>query len=466
MALPTGVSPVTVTGRFVRPDGQPCRGKVTFTPSRTLTGPGTDPQVVMPPAPVVVQLDTLGRISVVLAATDDSDLEPTPWTYSVVEEITGQTARSYSISLPASPASVDLADLAPVAEPEDVETYDQRYLRLAGGTMTGALILEDGSPAASEEYVANAGGGGGGGSPSSTVVAETSYGASSSAGDSATFSRGDHTHGTPALPTPAAIGAATSGHAHTGTYDPAGTAATEVTAHEGDTDPHGDRANAATLYLPKAFTASAQPAGPVAEWHVNYTTDPVNSPDLFRIFNNGVKKTWWNENGSIRGEAAKIDEAAARWYGLSGQTADIWQVLNDRTNAVVLACVKPNGNLVITGSFQGANAAWTVLTSNDADYTPVDSANDEWQPAVRLVGPANETVQMRGRVNVTTTVLNDTPFTLPSQFRPSKTVRISLANGQSTAIHASINTSGVMTIGRGVSSVSWLSFDGVQFSRI
>lgn len=44
---------------------------------------------------------------------------------------------------------------------------------------------------------------------SATVVAETSYGLSSSAGVAADFSRGDHTHGSPALPTPSAIGANT-----------------------------------------------------------------------------------------------------------------------------------------------------------------------------------------------------------------------------------------------------------------
>jgi hypothetical protein len=53
------------------------------------------------------------------------------------------------------------------------------------------------------------GGGGGGPSPSGTVTAETSYGASSTPGSAATYARGDHTHGTPAAPTPAGIGAAT-----------------------------------------------------------------------------------------------------------------------------------------------------------------------------------------------------------------------------------------------------------------
>ena len=58
------------------------------------------------------------------------------------------------------------------------------------------------------------GGGGGGGTPSGTVVSETAFGGSPSAGSASTYSRGDHTHGTPAAPTPASIGAAAASHTH------------------------------------------------------------------------------------------------------------------------------------------------------------------------------------------------------------------------------------------------------------
>lgn len=44
-------------------------------------------------------------------------------------------------------------------------------------------------------------------SPASSVTSETSYGQSSAAGTASVYARGDHTHGTPALPTPASIGA-------------------------------------------------------------------------------------------------------------------------------------------------------------------------------------------------------------------------------------------------------------------
>jgi hypothetical protein len=50
------------------------------------------------------------------------------------------------------------------------------------------------------------GSGGGGGVPSSTVVTETSYAQAPAAGAASTFSRGDHTHGTPpAVPTSGAF---------------------------------------------------------------------------------------------------------------------------------------------------------------------------------------------------------------------------------------------------------------------
>ncbi len=48
--------------------------------------------------------------------------------------------------------------------------------------------------------------------PSASVVAETSFGQSAAAGSLTTYSRGDHTHGTPAAPTPASIGAAPASH--------------------------------------------------------------------------------------------------------------------------------------------------------------------------------------------------------------------------------------------------------------
>jgi len=63
--------------------------------------------------------------------------------------------------------------------------------------------------------VAASGGGGGGGTPASSVVSEQSFGQSPAVGTSTDYARGDHTHGTPAVPAHSALsslGWTASGH--------------------------------------------------------------------------------------------------------------------------------------------------------------------------------------------------------------------------------------------------------------
>ncbi|ROO51073.1 hypothetical protein EDC02_5937 [Micromonospora sp. Llam0] len=86
---------------------------------------------------------------------------------------------------------------------------DPGKVNVAGDTMTGALTLP-GPPsadlhAATKAYV-DSSGGGGGGTPSDTVTAETSFGQSAAAGAATAYSRGDHTHGTPAAQTLSGLG--------------------------------------------------------------------------------------------------------------------------------------------------------------------------------------------------------------------------------------------------------------------
>jgi hypothetical protein len=62
---------------------------------------------------------------------------------------------------------------------------------------------------------ASGGGGGGGGTPASSVVSETTFGQSPAVGTSTDYARGDHTHGTPAVPAHSALsslGWTSSGH--------------------------------------------------------------------------------------------------------------------------------------------------------------------------------------------------------------------------------------------------------------
>lgn len=158
----TGVSQVTVTGSFRKPDGSAASGKVMFTPSARLVTTNDD---LVVPDPVVATLDGSGDVSVSLPATDDVDVSPSGWTWLVEERIENQK-RSYSMVLASSPSTVDLADVAPVDPVSPTTTYTlsegalttdhgyltglgdddhTQYLLKAGGTMTGKIVL-DGVP--------------------------------------------------------------------------------------------------------------------------------------------------------------------------------------------------------------------------------------------------------------------------------------------------------------------------------
>jgi hypothetical protein len=114
VALPPNISTVTVTATYVHTDGTPASGTVTFTPTGdTWLADATGPAVVLPTT-VTATLDASGTMSVVLPATDDPDVAPTGYTYDVVETF-GALTRSYSIALPSSPATIDLAAIAPIA---------------------------------------------------------------------------------------------------------------------------------------------------------------------------------------------------------------------------------------------------------------------------------------------------------------------------------------------------------------
>jgi len=140
MALPSNVDYGTVVGQFLLayadsndvdlfPDGQPAKGSIFFTPSpsKLLNASSTPNPVTVVPQTVEVQLDNEGYIEgysgergVRLVATDDVDLNPLNWTWSVEFRLTDQQdvpvpIASFSFSLPAG-QTVDLTTLTPVPD--------------------------------------------------------------------------------------------------------------------------------------------------------------------------------------------------------------------------------------------------------------------------------------------------------------------------------------------------------------
>jgi hypothetical protein len=109
MALAPSLTTVTITGNYVDYEGTAIQGQVRFTLGDVLRN-GTDDQMVAPSS-IVVPLSA-GAFSVTLPATNDPDIVPNPFTYTVEESFPG--GRTYTISVPYNTVgSLDLADLSP-----------------------------------------------------------------------------------------------------------------------------------------------------------------------------------------------------------------------------------------------------------------------------------------------------------------------------------------------------------------
>lgn len=120
MPLPGSIATVSVHGQLLHAAGTPAAGTIAFTipvPLRDTTG-----NVIVGPTTISSTLDEDGEFTVTLPATDDPDVSPTDWVYEVTVNTDAWTDR-FRIELPASPSSVEFADIAPAASPPEVVTY-------------------------------------------------------------------------------------------------------------------------------------------------------------------------------------------------------------------------------------------------------------------------------------------------------------------------------------------------------
>lgn len=137
MALGPNLTTVTLTGSYVDFEGNPIEGQIRFTVSEVLRN-GTDDQMVAPSS-VVVPLSS-GSFSVSLPATNDPDVIPNPFVYTVEESFPG--GRYYEISIPyTTVGSLDLADISP--DPTLDETYTQAIDQTSWNTLESNITALD-----------------------------------------------------------------------------------------------------------------------------------------------------------------------------------------------------------------------------------------------------------------------------------------------------------------------------------
>lgn len=116
MPLPVNVGQRTITGTYVDYQGNPVAGQVRFTLPTTLTDASANTFIVR--SSETATLDANGSFSIQIPVTNDIDLSPYDYLYTVDELF--PNGRSYTISLPAG-APIDISTIAPTA------TYTQFY---------------------------------------------------------------------------------------------------------------------------------------------------------------------------------------------------------------------------------------------------------------------------------------------------------------------------------------------------
>jgi hypothetical protein len=146
MALPPDINTVTVTGTYTGGDGLPEAGAVTFLPTvDTVRDPASDQVVKLGPQHYV--LDAAGHFAATLVASNDPDIVPSGWYYTVVERITGKDQRTWLIEVPYTLLALDLADIPEVTDPSS-PTYPLPVTGVTSvvghnGDVTGAEIIAD-----------------------------------------------------------------------------------------------------------------------------------------------------------------------------------------------------------------------------------------------------------------------------------------------------------------------------------
>ena len=183
MSIPTLI---TISGTVLNAGGA---GRLVFASSVLVRHNASND--VMAPREIEVAVGADGEFTTQVPATNDPAFSPTGWTWEVRAHFPSWKA-TFPVAIPydSPDLAIDFSDLVPVPAND-----------------TGTLYA-----AVNHTHE----GGGSGPSAGDTVVSSTTYGQVSSAGAASSYSRSDHRHGSVALPTPAAIGAAEEDHTHPG----------------------------------------------------------------------------------------------------------------------------------------------------------------------------------------------------------------------------------------------------------
>lgn len=136
MALPGNLTTVEVTGRYIDASGAAVRGSVTFTLDTPLLDAGASTIIIE--TDYTVALDATGSFAVDLPATNDPDVDPNGWTWTLTPNFDGADPLTFALPTNLGP-SVDVTVLAPaLPNPDPVYSY---VLTSAIGAPSGVAPL-------------------------------------------------------------------------------------------------------------------------------------------------------------------------------------------------------------------------------------------------------------------------------------------------------------------------------------
>ncbi|MFJ3248331.1 hypothetical protein [Streptomyces sp. NPDC086782] len=309
--VPIEIASVVLTGRYIRPDGTPLTGTLTFEPPAHLTMSEAD---VISTGAATAELDSSGAFRITLIATDAPGVDPSDWTYRVTERLHQAVGRTYPVKLPAAAPVVDLADIAPT----DPDRGD--YVVVAGPPgergPRGSMWYQSGSvtpdlddvyaPVVGDMFLY----------PQSGDLFRYSGTAWEYAG-SVKGPKGDKgDKGDPGSSLITSVngktGAVTLSAADVGAATPA-SVTSALSAHTGAPDPHGDRAYADGKFLPLAGgtmtggLTSAQASATATAFAFGLASDTF---DRARILANGK---WELGPGTAARDTQWYRQGAAKW---------------------------------------------------------------------------------------------------------------------------------------------------------
>jgi hypothetical protein len=145
--LPTDFGTTRVYGTYADLDGTAAAGTITFAASDSLRLRSAAAKVAILPIPLQVTLDVNGQFEIQLPATDDPDILPTGWTYTVTERFSGLPEKTYAMSVPLAGGDIDLTNVSPTTPVTPVFTYVKTVNNIApdssGNIAAGPVLPSD-----------------------------------------------------------------------------------------------------------------------------------------------------------------------------------------------------------------------------------------------------------------------------------------------------------------------------------